>query len=175
MLRVAARCVVLLAVSSVSGAAAGQMKTSEVVVLQAPAGEGCPVGFSARHADQGATVKVSPQEKRPRQGYELHFVPDGQHGIAQARVTLHGLSGAQVIPAGQTAKASPDASETFNLSPTSGGNHLFRSTVYTEKLTGVLWVELNELTYADGTTWHEAESDSCRVTPNGFLLVNSGK
>jgi hypothetical protein len=175
MLRVVAGCASLMLLFALPGASAGQTKAAGAVVLEASHAEGCPVGFSARHANQGATVKVSPQEKSRRQGYELNFVPDGQHGIAEARVTLHGLSGARVIPAGETAPAGSEASETFHLSPASGGNHLFRSTVYTEKLTGVLWVELNELTYADGTTWHESERGSCRITPNGFLLVNGGR
>ncbi len=144
-------------------------KTSDIVVLQA-SGQGCPVGFAARRAPDGGLVTVSPRTKLQGQQYSLTFSPDSAHAITQARITLHGLAGGRVIPAKDISLG--DASESFNLSPSfSGSRHLFQSTIYTKKLTGVQWVELNELTYADGSTWHESDTATCRVAPNGFMLV----
>ncbi len=138
---------------------------SPAVVLQNPASQGCPVGLEARHAGEGSTVRVSPSEKHPGQGYVIRF---SGHTITQARITLHGLSGQHVIPAGEQAGA--DSTESFNVSPAAG-----KTTVYTGKLTGVQWVQVNEITYPDGTQWHESADAVCRVAPNGFLLVASGK
>jgi hypothetical protein len=38
--------------------------------------------------------------------------------------------------------------------------------------TGVEWVQLDRITYADGSSWHRQQSDVCKVEPNGFMLVN---
>ncbi len=144
------------------------------VVLQNVAHQiqGCPVGLDARHADVGRLLSVKPSAHPPRQSYRLTLTPRGDRTIAQARVTLHGMSGAHVIPAaGEAHPAEPSSAESFNLAPSSGAHKLFHSTVFTEKLTGVQWVELNELTYADGSVWHESTAHPCRVAPDGFMLV----
>ena len=91
----------------------------------------------------------------------------------QADITLHGISGSHLVPAGE--RSSADATENFSVSPSSGPNHLFNTVVYLQKLTGVDWVELNEITFADGTKWHASATSTCRVAPNGFQLVASGK
>lgn len=152
-----------------------------VVQVQKPAPGGCPVDFSVRHANQGETIQVSPGRSKPQQAYRLRFQPLAGHGIVQAKVTLHGLSGAQIIPVGKPGSAddashpAPDATETLNTSPSAAGHHLFQSTIYTEKLTGVQWVELNQLTWTDGAVWQEAAPGACRVVPDGFMLVDGSK
>jgi hypothetical protein len=161
----------LIPLLAAPGAMGGQATTSHAIVLEAPDSHGCPVGFSARHAGAGETVQTGPGSRNRRQGYEISLMPKGQHVVAQAQVTLHGLSGAGAVPAGQGSAHSADTSESFHLVLTPGQGHVFRSTVYTETLAGVLWVELNKLTYADGATWHESANDACGIRPEGFLLV----
>ena len=163
----------LVSFALIASASAQTTGKSPAVVLQAPPSQGCPVSFEARRANSGALINVSPSEKHRGQGYLLSFLPQGGQGIAQARITLHGLSGAGVIPAGE--KAGADATKSFNVSPSAGANRYFHSMVYTGRLTGVQWVELNEITYADGTEWQESADATCRVAPNGFMLVASCK
>ena len=148
-----------------------------VTVIETPASGNCPVGFAAsRVTDIAMRRTASPidseAQKWPRKetlGLRLIFSPRADSTIAQARVTLHGLSGAQVMPASQHDLS--ESSESFAVSPSAGANDRFSSVVYTEKLTGVTWVELKELTYANGTVWHESANATCRVTPNGYMLV----
>ncbi len=156
---------------SVAGAA-GPEQAQSVVALQANS-LGCPVGFEARHAADGGLVSVSPSSRHHEQGYRLIFAPGEGRAIAQATVTLHGLAGAHVIPAGE--KPGAETAESFNVSPSWSAKHLFQSTVFTQKLTGVQWVELNELTYVDGTKWHESAVVTCRVSPIGYMLVAAGR
>ena len=146
-------------------------KATDAVVLQTPSSLGCPVGFAARHGQEGAVVNVGPRSKHPEQSYRITLTPFKAAGIVAAEVTLHGISGLHVLPAGRTVDGRPDATESFNLSPSPGEKAMFQSTVYTRKLTGVQWVELNELTYADGTRWQASSEANCRVVPNGFMLV----
>ena len=158
-----------------------RISPSNIVILPASATEGCPVGFAAQHANQGALISVRPGTTPPRQSYNLSFTPRGNHPITQARVTLHGLSGGQFLPAGETASQTAsqaasqtrgDATEDFTLAPRATSNDRFYSTVFVHKLTGVQWIELNEVTYADGTRWRESSTALCHITPNGMLRVN---
>ncbi len=138
----------------------------------APATGACPVGFSARHADVGAMLNVSPATKPSGPAYNLRFVPRDGGAITQAKITLHGISGHHVIPAGNGPHAaSNETSEAFTLALSSDGRDLFTSVVYPGKLTGVTSVELNELTYADGTKWHETAGARCEIAQNGYMLV----
>ena len=144
-------------------------KASNIVVMQASAA-GCPVGFAARRAPDGGLITVRPAVKARRQSYDITLTPGSDHAITQALITLHGLAGGQVVPAKNSAAG--NATESFNLTTSgSGAKPLLHSTVYTSKLTGVQWVELNELTYADGSTWHESDTAVCRIAPNGYMLV----
>ncbi|HLI78310.1 MAG TPA: hypothetical protein VKV02_15290 [Acidobacteriaceae bacterium] len=161
-----ALALILLGATAVAQAPAS---ASNAVVVAPPPSQNCPVGLQARHEDEGGMVKVSPAERHRGQGYRLTLAPEAAHRILKAKVTLHGIAGQQVVPA---ANGKPgDVTETVTLSPWIGQDHHFHSTVYTEKLTGVQWIELNALTYADGTEWQASPSATCRVAPNGYMLV----
>ena len=135
----------------------------------------CPVGFSARHANGGVLLNVSPAEKTPGLAYDIHLVPRDGRGITGAMVTLHGLAGHHVIPAGeQDTKAAGESRESFRLALHSDGRSLFSSVVRLSRLTGVTSVELNEISYADGTRWREAAASPCAVVPDGYMLVAGG-
>ncbi len=162
-------CSLLLAATTLT---AQSPSTGSVLLLQQHISQNCPVGLSARHSSDGGMVSVSPGSGPHQQGYDITFSPRKSLQVAQARISLHGISGSHVIPAGK--KEVGDATESFTVSPTSSANHRFQSVVYTAKLTGVEWVELNDLTYTDGTQWHESADAICRVAPNGYMLVASG-
>ena len=164
-----------------STAAFGQTIGQGSVVLITPlSSQNCPVGFSARHAMDGGLIAIDRSAKSPEHGYTLSFDASGVHAIAQARITLRGLAGQQFMPASgrgvaDAGRGAAGVTETFTVAPAAEPNHKYRSTVYAEKLTGVQWVELNDITYADGSRWHGSATSPCRVAPNGFVLVASGR
>ncbi len=152
---------------------------SNVIQLQAVAG-GCPATLSTSRlpgsnllqaglaGDQGAI-------RRGSFGFRVTFLPGilANPQIAQAKVTFHGTEGPGIQLAGdQDSKAG--ASEAFLLAPWQSGHEWLHSTVYTHKLTGVRWIELNEITWRDGSTWQESAEGACRFVPNGLMLVTSG-
>ena len=121
-----------------------------------------------------AVRRPAPDEPRnaasdPQRAVHLLFFPGSGHAVTQANLTLHGLAGAQYFLAGT--KPASQATEVFSVSPARGENHTLTAVVYTQKLTGVQWIELNDLTFADGTQWHASATSICRVSPNGFRLV----
>ena len=167
------RSVLLLAALASTITLSAQTAPSAPVLLVRPQiSAGCPVGLVARHAADGGFVQVSPGTKQPHQSYSITLTPQNARGIAQARITLGGMSGAHVLPAGP--HPGRDATESFNITP-SADDHHFTSIIYVHTLTGVQWVELNEITWADGTRWHASPAEPCRITPDGFMLIEAKK
>ena len=147
--------------------------TGHVLLLERPAGQNCPVSLSARHADNGGLLDAQQSPASRKQGYQLTLSPSQRLRVEKIRVTLHGSNSLQLRPADQGKAA--DETETITLSPWIGQDHKFHSVVYTDRLSGVQWIELNEIKYADGTTWHDSAAATCRVAPDVFRLVASGK
>ena len=147
--------------------------TGGAVLLGAPSPQNCPVDLAARHTPDGGMVTVTPANRPRGQGYQLTLRPGNHAGIARATVTLHGMSGAHAVPATTESAEDPAASatDTFHIAPVTTNNTLYHAVIYTEKLTGVQWLELNDVTFADGAHWRASATATCRVAPNGFLLV----
>jgi hypothetical protein len=133
---------------------------------------GCPVGILAQHSPQ-ATVEQIRTSTAHQLAYNITLRALDTRLITQARITLLGLSGPQVLPVGQNATSSPNATETFTLTPGATAKPSFDSVVYAHKLTGVRFIQLDDVTYADGTQWHQTSGRTCRVAPNGLLLINA--
>ena len=144
------------------------------IVLQSAGAQNCPVGIQAQHTPQGAVEQVGRGAQSHQLGYNISLRAFDSRLIRQARITLRGISGAQILPAGSS-DSSANATESFTLTPGATPKATLQSVVYAEKLTGVRWVEVDDLTYADGTTWRQAQGSVCRVAPNGFLLVNAAR
>ncbi len=144
--------------------------------LAMPVSLDCPVGVSADRLPGGEVLRVTPGE--PASGIAMHVVfrpgPVSDAGfsaaaIVGAKVTLHGMTGRGVVPAGN--RHSQDQTEGFTLAPTAEAGPLYRATVRVSKLTSVTYLDVNELTYSDGTRWRASAKSVCRVAPNGYMLV----
>lgn len=159
-----------------SSALLGQTPTAAHVILLSSPTQGCPVGLAANRLPGGGVVSVESGRGQRRPAWRVSFQPaivhssaDSGYAIVGAKVTLHGLSGSRGVPA--LSGRLGESKEEFTLVLAADRDHAFSSTVYPGKLTGVTSIELNELTYADGTQWHEAAESACEVAPNGYMLV----
>lgn len=144
-----------------------------VVAFTTPSSQGCPVTLDARHAQNGALITTQNNEGSREQAYRLTFLPQDARSIVQAQVRLHGLGGPGVLPARSPGEGT--ATEDFTLAPSHDASRRFVSVLYAHKLTGVQWIELQSLRYADGTTWRSSASSVCRVAPDGFMLVSAAR
>ena len=152
-----------------SGAAAASQSVNMVVL-----GSGdCPIGVNATRNPGGGLVQTKPSAPVRGQALQLSFTPIQHEGIVQVELDVHGMTGAHVIPAGQHSVA--EATEAFTVSPAAGEDHHFTSVIYMRKLTGIDFVEIHDVTYGNGTHWHSSPTSTCRVAPNGFRLVASGR
>ena len=141
------------------------------LTLEASDTQSCPVGVIARHTPQGAVEQVRDTSEHHKLAYNIAIRTLDTRLITQARITLLGLNGPQITPVAQSPSA--NATETFTLTPGASPRPSFNSVVYTQNLTGVRFIQVDEITYADGTHWHQTANHICRVIPNGLLLVNA--
>ena len=146
---------------------------SPAVAVAALPSQNCPVDLEAQHASQGGLVETRRGDKRKDLAYRLTFLPGDAQAIVEAKVRLHGIAGPTVIPANTAGDGT--ATERLTLAPTRASSHHYASVVYPEKLTGVQWIEIESLRFADGSDWKASRTSVCRVAPNGFLLVAAGK
>ena len=146
-----------------------QSTTSSVVLVTPPGGQNCPVGLTARYSAQGTVKETGKAPSHSNLGYTVTFLPG--HSLKQAKLTLHGLDGVTFMPAND--HSTSNASEDLTVAPSAIGNGQFESVVYAEKLTGVRWIELTDITYADGTRWQKSDKSTCVVVPSGLRLVAS--
>lgn len=145
------------------------------VFMAAPISTGCPVGFSAERRSAGAVRYAKDGSERRGQGLELKFDPLADpKKIVKVNVTVHGVNGtARVMAAGEN--SGDDVAEIFQLEAGAGEGSLRRSSIWTQQVSTVRWVDLTEVAYADGSVWLASASGRCRVEPSAFLLVAGAK
>jgi hypothetical protein len=144
---------------------------SNVILRSSPSSQNCPIGVTAQHTPQGGMQEVSPSAKHHQLGFDISLNAIDGRLIRQAKITLHGTTGG-FLPAASR-KNNADVTESFTLTPGDSPKPSFQSIVYAEKLTGVQWIEVDEVTYTDGTEWNQTAGSVCRVAPNGVILINA--
>jgi hypothetical protein len=149
----------------------GQSSPAKVIVLSSQPADNCPIGIAVGHTSGATFEQVSPTTPHSTLAYNISLSAFDGRLIRQADVTLHGIIGAHFMPT--TPNNTPDATETFTLTQGATPKPSFQSVVYTQKLTGVQWIQVDAVTYADGTQWHQSPGFVCRVTPNPFLPINA--
>jgi hypothetical protein len=106
----------------------------------------------------------------------LHLIvsnPDSRQIVA-ARVRVRGLSGKGRMT--QTAnqdrgEGAGDVSRSLVARFSSGTDKEASSDVWVPGMTAVLQVELNSVTFADGTTRRFAGVEACRIAPEPLMLI----
>jgi hypothetical protein len=134
---------------------------------------GCPVGFSASRQGGLQVMNASDAEKQgPAQGLHLMLSRLATPAIERIEVTVYAMSLKPVVmPAGQQADAA--ISKTFEFTRQAGSESLNEADVWLHNSGALTRVDLNAITYADGTTWHATDDFKCRAIPSNLLLVGS--
>jgi hypothetical protein len=161
----------VLVMASAGVLAQGNAHSEMTVLAGPPDSSGCPVGFSAERRSTTEVRYAKDGREIRGQGLELKFDSQTEpKKILKANVTVHGVTGeARVIPAGS--RDSDDVAELFQLEAGAGEESLRHSSIWTQRVSTVRWVDLTEVAYVDGSVWLASASGRCRIEPNGFLLI----
>jgi hypothetical protein len=151
-------------------------------------GTTCPVGMQATHGrslpssvnaggahQQGPAIngrQFVAQPPVPAINQQIHLVMTNplSRDIVSAQFTAHGFSNKSRTVYLDDAQA-PDLTTTVKVVIDVKGNGHASSDLSLSDFTAVSSIDLNSITYADGSTWHSSSLGACSVVPDGVMLI----
>jgi len=135
---------------------------------------GCPVSLRASHAPGGDSMKVNGVRiEGAAQMLHLTLInPDSRHIVA-ANVTVRGFTDKPRLTQTMTTQDAPDTAKTLNVSfPADSGKEI-SAEFLVPGLSAATFIELNSVTYADGSTWKLPAGRVCRSQIDGIMPVGN--
>lgn len=155
----------------------GSMQNGKSVVSQEAvpgASVTCPV---AMRAERRGTQWVMQARSGGRSvaGQRIYLeIERGKDTAVEAKVTVHGTRArARFLPALSTEnQGAADALKSFTLHANSADKGNIASDLRLEGFTSVQSVNLDSITYADGSVWTARAAQRCSVEPDPLMLVS---
>ncbi len=132
----------------------------------------CPVGLQVDHGSSFERREVGATSK-PNLEQRIHLTMSNLHPqkIVSAQFTVHGLSQkARMI---DVTTPVPDMMKTVRLALEVNGNSQGSSDLSLSRFAVVTAVDINAVTYADGSTWRELSAAACSVKPSLLMRVSA--
>ena len=137
----------------------------------------CPVGlqversgglFAYKNAKAVPADNVAPSTEQWFDFRVTNFLP---HEIVNAQITAHGLSYKwRAMP---VAAAAPDLWKTVEVALDVKGNSSASRELSFSQFATIRTIDLNSVTYADGSTWHASSPGACSVAPSLIMRVGA--
>ncbi|HEY0162275.1 MAG TPA: hypothetical protein VGB69_06325 [Edaphobacter sp.] len=170
MNRTSSLCAALLFGSSSLSLCASDLPSQPVTATAtlSTMGPGCPVSLQAQHGP-GAVVQTKTSVREAGQRLELHWENLQAKDIIGVTILARGYDATpRILPVGGM---TPPLKKTFDLELKVSGHGTAITDFAAQSFAAVKWIDLESITYADGTRWNVAEGKNCRISPNGFMLV----
>jgi len=151
------------------------MSGSERASLDKPVVVACPVNLHLRTAPAPNILETSKGggHARRTQQIEIALLNYGTKDVTSFDAHVMGFSerGELQLLTGQYSGGKPSASASIHVDETvvAGGGRSLTRTV--QNIIGVKWLQLDTITFRDGSTWERSSGTACRVQPDPFLLV----
>jgi hypothetical protein len=139
---------------------------------------GCPISLRALHGASGDMLKVD--RSRPQGIAQLiHLILTNldSRRIVAARVRVHGITGKGHITQTKSSRDESDASANLVVrfpdgpEQSAGPGKDVSGDLWVPGMTAVLSIDLNSVTFADGSTWSFAGREACHVAPDKLMLI----
>ena len=172
----------LLAAQTAGSATSGMEHAGQtIVVRQLPPPDTCPVSLTARQSSAAFARQVRGSEP-PANGdliikdvaQKLHLSaigPDSKRVVA-ASLIVRGFSNKSRVMRVLSTDTDYDAAKILNVRFSQDSDKKDSADVSVPGLSAVGAIDLNSVTYADGSTWKVAGNHSCRAWIDGLLLVS---
>ena len=155
----------------------GQTRTTTVVI--SPVG-GCPVAMRAKQGGTTQMIKTGqkppetqPYEPMPKPSQHIHLILWGfakNKRVASAVITARGLSARGRIDRAASGSSS-ELRRTMTVTFTPDDDGTISAYVDLPAFTSVSSLQLESITYSDGSDWKLPDQHMCRVTPDPVMLV----
>jgi hypothetical protein len=157
----------LAAQANPQGFGVSGMEPVQTTVIQLPQPAGCPVLLNARQAPGGNPMVVNGVRiKGIAQLLHLIVTSPNSKRVVAANVTVHGFANkGRVVPT-LSAQDSSDATKTFDVKFPAEPKEI-STDLAVPGFSAVSAIDLNSVTYADGSTWKLAAGSTCssRIDP----------
>ena len=145
----------------------------------------CPIGLQVKHATglpasvaaEGPSINGKPLSNGQvrltdqNQGIHLTLINLSPQSIVSAQVVVHGFSNKwRYVP---LSGADPDLAKTVEVALDVKGNGEASRNLSLSHFTAITAVDVNAITYADGSTWRTSSPGACSASPDLFMLVNA--
>ena len=157
-------------------------KEAQAWIAQSPSGFSCPVALrvqqraNAFSREVGGTPTVLPGSSDVviKEGQKLHVAATEPHAkrITAANVTVRGYANKSRFITVLSTGNNFDAFRTFDVHFSEDSEEGSIADFAVPNLTAVGAIDLNSVTYADGSTWKIADNQSCRTLIDGFMPVS---
>jgi hypothetical protein len=150
----------------------------EVQRLFANTGEhSCPVSLHAQQSAAAFARQVNGDDgDRPRDvAQRLHLVAAGPSSkkVVAANVTVHGFAAKpRMVQTMETGDGS-NAAKTMDVRFAAGTGQDSAADLWVPGLSAVRSIDVNAVTYSDGSTWKLADGRSCSSLVDGVMLISS--
>jgi hypothetical protein len=140
----------------------------------------CPVGmevthsgrFAERNAKSGPADDVVPSI--PEQRINLKMINLLPHDIVNAEITARGFShNSRLVLVSPGAQETPDLAKTVDVALDVKGNSSASHELSFAHFSAIRTIEVNSVTYADGSTWRASSPGACSVAPSLFMLIGA--
>jgi hypothetical protein len=136
----------------------------------------CPISMRVRQGIGNGVLVVKGGKRLDTVGsrLRLNLAPsqDRPGTVIAATVIVHGFNGKPgVFPLVATRDHASEITKTLAVSLTADDDNSFWSELLLPGLTGPNRVDLQSVTYVDGSIWKVALTDACHVAPDPFMLV----
>jgi hypothetical protein len=175
-----------LAIALMTAGAAAQTVSANRTVLAwtpSPNATACPVGLEANHGSfylERKTVNGRESDpgmtgNEPSQRIRLKMTNQRLQDIVSLEITVHGLSDKwRTIPLA-SAPYKADLSKKLHLVLAVKPNGNASSDLALNHFTTVTAIDLDAVTYADGSVWRAPSPQACTVAPNPLMLASDSQ
>jgi hypothetical protein len=137
----------------------------------------CPVGLQVERSSglfAYENAKALPADDvRPKieQWFDFRMTNFLPHEIVSAQITAHGFGYKwRVIP---ISDATPDIWKTMNVALDVKGNSSASRELSLGHFSAIRTIDVNSVTYADGSTWHASSPGACSVAPSLIMRISA--
>lgn len=137
----------------------------------------CPVGLQVEHSSglfaYENTRAVPAQHAAPKteQWFDFRMTNFRPHEIVNAQITAHGFSYKwRTIP---VSAATPDIWKTTDVALDVKGNSSASRELSFDHFSTIRTIDVNSVTYADGSTWHASSPGACSVAPSPIMRISA--
>jgi hypothetical protein len=144
--------------------------TSQAAVERMTAANSCPVSVRARQGSAAFERQVKDgTAKEPGQMLHVAIADRKARQVVSASVAVRGYYGKAGMMEVGTSRNRPNAARTMDVSFAGKDGS---TEVWVPSLTGVKSIEVNSVTYADGSTWMVAGGSFCSAPVDGLMLIS---